>query len=83
MTWHRLLALAVVFAVALVFALSAPTSEGHQAVKMYRIGYLGTNPGFNAAFVDGLRALGYVEGRDFVVWIDERCDVHGRLIQPP
>src|SRR5215831_8044043 len=58
---------------ALCLLLAAPlAAEGQQARKVYRIGYL--SPGLAASspkpretFVQGLRELGYVEGRDFVM----------------
>ena len=53
--------------------LAAPlAAEGQQAKKVYRIGYLSsgsaaTNPKGRETFVQGLRDLAYVEGRDFVM----------------
>ena len=50
--------------------LAAPlAAEAQQAAKTLRIGYLGINrtPHFQAAFRQGLRELGYVEGRNLVV----------------
>lgn len=43
--------------------------EAQQAAKISRIGYLGTNrtPHFQEAFRQGLRDLGYVEGRNLVI----------------
>ena len=45
-----------------------------QAGKIARIGYLGgnlANPGLYEAFLQGLRDLGYVEGRNLVIeWRD-------------
>jgi len=53
--------------------LAAPlAAEGQQAKKVYRIGYLSagsaaTGPKSREQFLQGLRDLGYVEGRDFVM----------------
>ena len=43
--------------------------EAQQAAKVARIGYLGDNPGphVREAFLQGLRDLGYVEGRNVVI----------------
>jgi ABC-type uncharacterized transport system substrate-binding protein len=45
-------------------------AEAQQATQIAQIGYLGrnlANPQLNAAFLQGLRDLGYVEGRNFVI----------------
>ena len=43
-------------------------AEGQQAKKVYRIGYLSAGlPAPATNFLQGLRDLGYVEGRDFVM----------------
>jgi putative ABC transport system substrate-binding protein len=47
-------------------------AEAQQAAKVARIGFLGSNPAaasphFREAFLQGLRDLGYVEGRNFVI----------------
>src|SRR4029434_9769278 len=52
--------------------LAAPlAAEGQEAAKIARIGYLSTNlaatPHIQEGFRQGLRDLGYVEGRTFVV----------------
>jgi len=53
--------------------LAAPlTAAGQPAKKVYRIGYLGPGsaafpPKARETFLQGLRDLGYVEGRDFVM----------------
>jgi putative tryptophan/tyrosine transport system substrate-binding protein len=50
--------------------LAAPlAAEAQQAAKIFRIGYLATNPTphFQEAFRQGLRDLGYVEGRNLVI----------------
>jgi len=54
--------------------LAAPLeAEAQQAEKVWRIGYLGNFPPtprtafFVAAFTDGLREYGYVEGRNLVI----------------
>jgi putative ABC transport system substrate-binding protein len=52
-------------------ALAAPLVRAQAADKVYRIGYVSTYPSQKpshllAAFLDALRALGYVEGRNLV-----------------
>jgi putative tryptophan/tyrosine transport system substrate-binding protein len=52
--------------------LAAPfAAEAQQAAKVARIGYLSTNlaatPQIQEAFRQGLRDLGYVEGRNVVI----------------
>jgi putative ABC transport system substrate-binding protein len=50
--------------------LAAPlAAEAQQATKIVRIGYLALNPSphFQVAFRQGLRDLGYVEGRNLVI----------------
>jgi putative ABC transport system substrate-binding protein len=53
--------------------LAAPlAAEGQQAKKVYRIGYLSAGsaamvPNIREKFRQGLRDLGYVEGRDFIM----------------
>src|SRR5262249_34278438 len=63
----RRIGLAVVLALCLVLAPLA--AEAQQAAKISRIGYLATNPTphFQEAFRQGLRNLGYVEGRNLVI----------------
>src|SRR6266511_2408730 len=65
----RLIWLAVVLALSLNLAPLAV--EGQQAAKVPRIGYLAFNPGtsphLREAFLQGLRDLGYVEGRNVVI----------------
>ena len=51
-------------------ALASPlAAEAQQAGKTVRIGYLALNPNphFQGAFVQGLRDLGYVQGRNLVI----------------
>src|SRR6266851_7474103 len=54
-------------------------AEAQQAAKVARIGYLSTNHGANPhlreAFLQGLRDLGYVEGRNVVI---EYRDAEGK-----
>src|SRR6266566_2138629 len=68
----RRIGLAVVVALSLTLAPLA--SEAQQAGKVARIGYLGTGASANAeSFRQGMRDLGYVEGRNVV--IEYRGDV--------
>jgi hypothetical protein len=57
----------------LLLSLVQPTAtEAQQAAKTARIGYLGgvvDNKPNHDAFLQGLRDLGYVEGRNFVMGI--------------
>jgi hypothetical protein len=60
--------LAVVLA--LTFILSPLAAEAQQPARVPRIGYLGSkvvSPQNHAAFLQGLRDLGYVEGRNVVI----------------
>src|SRR5713101_7059216 len=66
----RLIGLAVILTVS--FILAPLAAEGQQAGKIYRIGMLETTSmALNAANLDafrqGLRELGYVEGRNFMI----------------
>jgi putative ABC transport system substrate-binding protein len=60
------------------------TAEAQHAAKVVRIGYLGTNRAVASrhvdAFLQGLRDLGYVEGRNLVI---EFRDAEGRLERLP
>jgi ABC-type uncharacterized transport system substrate-binding protein len=65
--------------------LAAPLApEAQQATKVARIGYLGTNraanPNLHEAFRQGLRDLGYVEGRNLVI---EYRDAEGKVERLP
>jgi putative ABC transport system substrate-binding protein len=65
--------------------LAAPlATEAQQAAKTARIGYLGPNlatgPHLRAAFLQGLRDLGYVEGRNLVM---EYRDAEGKFERFP
>src|SRR6266700_5542003 len=65
--------------------LAAPLAvEAQQAAKVARIGWLGANlaasPHLHEAFRQGLRDLGYVEGRNFVI---EYRDAEGKLERLP
>lgn len=69
---HRRFALAATLALALLACLSAV--EAQQAGKVTRVGFLyfgsrepGPGAARYAAFLEGLRELGYVEGKDIVV----------------
>src|SRR5881296_398607 len=65
----RLIGLAVILAVSLVLAPLAAYAQ--QASKVYRIGFLGDSPAAfsesTEAFRQGLRDLGYVEGRNITI----------------
>jgi ABC-type uncharacterized transport system substrate-binding protein len=73
----RLIALAVILAVGL--ALVPLAAEAQQAAKIARIGFLtnnpASNPHLNEAFRQGLRDLGYIEGRNVVI---EYRDAEGK-----
>jgi putative ABC transport system substrate-binding protein len=74
----RRIGLAVVLTVGLFLPLLAV--EAQQAAKIPRIGYLANrlaaNPDQQEAFLQGLRDLGYVDGRDVVI---EYRDAEGKL----
>ena len=59
-------------------------AEAQQAAKVARIGYLATNlaanPHLPEAFRQGLRDLGYIEGRNLVI---EYRDAEGKLERLP
>ena len=59
-------------------------AEAQQAAKLPRIGYLALNPAANPhlheAFRQGLRDLGYVEGRNVVI---ESRDAEGKFERLP
>src|ERR1700675_4612354 len=65
------LRLAFTITLALVGLFSPVAAEAQQAAKIARIGYLATNlaatPHLPEAFRQGLRDLGYVEGRNVVI----------------
>jgi putative ABC transport system substrate-binding protein len=67
---------------ALALLASPLAAEAQQAAKIFRIGYLGTNrtPHLQEAFRQGLRDLGYVEGRNLVI---EDRDAEGKLERLP
>ena len=78
----RWIGLAVV--IALCLALAPLAAEAQQAAKVARIGYLATNlagnPRGRDAFRQGLRDLGYVEGRNVVI---EYRDAEGKIERLP
>jgi len=79
--FHRLKALALS---ALVFAITFPV-QAQQPTKVPRIGYLtgtslSTNAARNEAFRQGLRELGYVEGKNIVI---EWRSAEGKLDRLP
>lgn len=64
----RALTLTVLLAVAVLFTLR--DAEAQPAAKIYRIGYLALNSPpnpFYAAFISGLRELGYAEGQNILI----------------
>ena len=73
------------FLIAAGALLAAPrAAEAQQAPKVPRIGYLGqnraTSPHLQEAFLQGLRDLGYAEGRNVVI---EHRDAAGKLERLP
>src|SRR2546425_12866256 len=78
----RRIELAVVLAVGL--SLAPLAAEAQQPGKVPRIGYLGLNraayPDLVEAFLQGLRDLGYVEGRNIVI---EYRDAEGKSERLP
>jgi putative tryptophan/tyrosine transport system substrate-binding protein len=73
------------FLIAAGALLAAPlAAEAQQVAKVARIGYLGTNraaaPRLVDAFLQGLRDLGYVEGRNLVI---EYRDAEGKYERLP
>src|SRR5712692_6251767 len=77
----RLIGLAVVLGLSLLAPL---TAEAQQAGKIARIGYLSSDlaasPDLREAFLQGLRDLGYVEGRNLVI---EYRDAEGKFERLP
>ena len=83
----RVIGLAVVFTIGLFAA--PPASEGQQAGEIPRVGYI--NPGYSSdqvrlrrfeAFRQGLRDLGYVEGRNIAIdsrWAEGKDDRYPTL----
>ena len=73
------------FLIAVGALLAAPlAAHAQQAAKIARIGYLSSNlasnPHLRDAFLQGLRDLGYVEGRNVVI---EYRDAEGKLDRLP
>jgi putative tryptophan/tyrosine transport system substrate-binding protein len=72
----------LVWLLATVLLTTALTSEAQQPTKIPRIGYMGasfrsTNPARIEAFRQGLRELGYVEGKNIVIeyrWAEGKFD---------
>ena len=67
-----MIGLGVVFTITLALAglFSPGAAAAQQAAKVARIGLLATDPSANLvreAFIQGLRDLGYIEGRDVVI----------------
>src|SRR5712692_3421006 len=78
------LRLALCITLLLVGLFNPVAAEAQQAAKVARIGYLSTNHGANPhlreAFLQGLRDLGYVEGRNVVI---EYRDAEGKPERHP
>src|SRR5574341_1436826 len=78
--------LRLAFAITLLLGglFSPVAAEAQQAAKIARIGYLSPNlaagPHLREAFLQGLRDLGYVEGRNLVI---EYRDAEGKLERLP
>src|SRR5262245_11613614 len=74
----------VIMTLLLTLLFSPVASEAQEAAKVARIGYLGTNLAagrhMQEAFLQGLRDLGYVEGRNLVI---EYRDAEGKLERLP
>jgi ABC-type uncharacterized transport system substrate-binding protein len=72
------------FLIAAGALLAIPLADGQQAAKVARIGHLPPNlaasPQLRDAFLQGLRDLGYVEGRNVVI---EYRDAEGKLERLP
>ena len=51
---------------ATLFALSF-SAEAQQVKKVPRIGFLSATPSINPAFLEGLHALGYIEGKNIII----------------
>src|SRR5262245_1210411 len=81
-----MIGLRLVFSIALLLSglFSPLAAEAQQAATIARIGYLATNlagnPHGREAFLQGLRDLGYVEGRNVVI---EYRDAEGKLERLP
>jgi putative ABC transport system substrate-binding protein len=78
------IAIRAVFAILLAVLLSPLSASAQQAAKVARIGYLShnraANPHTHEAFRQGLRDLGYVEGRNVVI---EYRDAEGKFERLP
>src|SRR5262245_14497110 len=79
-----------IFAIALTFAFGGAVATAQQPTKVPRIGYLsatsGTRPvsARSAAFRQGLRELGYVEGKNIVIewiWADRLPALAAELVR--
>ena len=81
-----MIALRLAFSITLLLGglFSPVAAEAQQAAKVARIGYLAAslaaNPHLHEAFRQGLRDLGYVEGRNLVI---EYRDAEGKLERLP
>lgn len=51
---------------ATLFALSF-SAQAQQVKKVPRIGFLSATPSINPAFLEGLHALGYIEGKNIII----------------
>jgi putative ABC transport system substrate-binding protein len=67
-------------AFAVTFPLCGAVAEAQQPKKVPRIGFLSAAPSIDPAFLEGLRSLGYVEGKSIVV---EFRSAQGKLDRLP
>src|SRR5262245_33786895 len=65
------------FSVVLLLLGAALDANGQQLANAPRIGLLDASPGFESAFLDGLRQFGYVEGKNIALesrWANDRAE---------
>ena len=76
---------ATALTLALAFLVASPIAKAQQAGKVPQIGYLDANPisqgvARSEAFRQGLRALGYVEGKNIIIQWRSAEGKRGRLL---